>query len=291
MRVRVLTLSLALVIGAHAIGCKSAPKLPWFSSANTATAGASAATTASAAPQLPSEIAKQSEGLTGADPVKITMAPAATMAKTAGGAAPGYIATPNTYPSTGAQDYLSNSAAAMNTASGATAANVAGGAKSSLPYDPTAVPPTSIATASTPANSAVATADRYGMSSQERYGNTYPASTPAYTPGSFPTSSTPNTTQATTATSAASSVAFASSPGTPSTGDRYATGGAPPASPVSSTVPSYSAPVQPASAVASLQPYRPGGTSSYPGTSANYEVATRPGSTSTSTATSSTSYR
>jgi S-DNA-T family DNA segregation ATPase FtsK/SpoIIIE len=284
MRVRVLTLSLALVISGSTIGCKSAPKLPWFSSADTAKTGAAASTTASAAPTLPSEIAKQTEALAaGADTVKITTAPASTTAKTAGGAAPAY--TPSAYPSTGAQDYLSNSAAALKTAASSTLASAATTAKSSLPYNPAAVPPSTSTTVSTPAD-AVPSADRYGLPSQDRYANTYPT-TPAYTPGSFPTSTAPNPSDPTTP----SSVPYAANPSAAPLGDRYAAQNIPSAGPTT-VVPSSTTPtVQPASAVASVQPYRPGGTSSYPGTSANYEVATRPGSTSTSTATNGTLYR
>jgi hypothetical protein len=298
MRVRILTLGLALVIGGSAIGCKSAPKLPWFKSANTATAGAATATTASNAPQLPSEIAKQAEGLAaGVDPVKITTPSAATTAKAVGGAAPAYTATaaPSAYPTTGAQDYLSSSAAALKSAAGSTVAGTAAAAKGSLPYDPMAVPPSSTTAASSPASAPAA--DRYGMPSQDRYANTYPTATPAYTPTSYPASTAlapPTATQSAAvmpATPATSSVPFPSNPDSASLGDRYATQSMPAASPVSTAVPSYTTPVQPASAVASVQPYRPGGTGSYPGTSANYEVATRPGSTSTGTNTSGTLYR
>lgn len=292
MRVRVLTLSLALVVGSSAIGCKSAPKLPWFSSADTAKAGAAAATTASVPPKHPSEIAKQSEALAaGADPVKITTAPATTTAKTAGTAAPAYTAgsMPHSYPSTGAQDYLASSAAALKSAASQTVANSVATTNTALPYNSAAVPPSATTTASTPAGSAATpSVDRYGLSSQDRYANAYPATTPAYTPGSFPTGTAPNVSTSSTTvpatTLASSEPSSASNTNSASLDDRYATRSTP-------TTSVYSTPVQPASAVASVQPYRPGGTSSYPGTSASYEVATRPDSTSTNTNTGGNLYR
>ena len=59
MRVRVITLGLALAICCSSVGCKSAPKMSWWKSGDKA----AATTTAQAGPQLPSEIAKQAEGL------------------------------------------------------------------------------------------------------------------------------------------------------------------------------------------------------------------------------------
>jgi hypothetical protein len=227
--------------------------------------------------------------------VKITTTPAATTAKTAGTAAPSYAANsmPSSYPSTGAQDYLSNSAVALKSAASTTVANSAAAVNSAMPYNPAAVPPSTSTTASATAGSATPSTDRYGVSSQDRYANAYPTTTPAYTPGSFPTGAAPN---GPTSASAASTVTptsnapIASNPTSTTLNDRYATQSLS-TSPVGATVPSYTTPVQPASAVASVQPYRPGGTSSYPGTSANYEVATRPGSTNTSTVTNGTIYR
>lgn len=288
MRVRILTLSLALVIGVNAIGCKSAPKLPWFSSASTTTAGASAATMASTAPQLPSEVAKQAEALAAADPVKITTPAPQTTAATKPGA----------YPSTGAKDYLSTSPAALMTAASPTVSNVATTTKSALPYDPNAVPASSTASMG-PASTTPASTDRYGMLNQDRYANAYPATTSSPVSNSYPNTTTPSAPFAPLIVSTTPEVPmevnagapYASNPESTSLGERYATQNVLTASPVGATPSNYSAQVQPASAVASVQPYRPGGTSSYPGTSASYEVATQPTSTSTGIPAGGTVYR
>jgi hypothetical protein len=232
----------------------------------------------------------------GADTVKIATASTATAAKTAGTAAPAYAANtmPSSYPSTGAQDYLLNSAAALKTAANSTVASTTAAAKAALPYDPTAVPPSTTASVTSSTGSTTANTDRYGMPSQDRYAGTYPETTPAYTPSSSPTGTVPSTTSSTpvaSTVSPTSSVPYATNPNSITLGDRYATQSIPTTATVNTTVPNYSTPVQTASAVANMQPYRPGGTSSYPGTSASYEVATRPGSTSTSTAPSGTLYR
>ena len=107
MQVRLLTASLALVVGCRALGCKSAPKMAWWSSSKGDKVESTAI--AHAAPQLPSEIAKQTEAINTANPVQISTAPAfaantstvnsnvteSAMASTPVGA----------YPSTGAQSY------------------------------------------------------------------------------------------------------------------------------------------------------------------------------------------
>lgn len=270
MRVGIFTLSLALVIGGSAVGCKSAPKLPWSKTADTAPAGASTSTMAAGAPQLPSEIAKQAEGLAANDPVKITTP--STPANTA-------PTTPSGYPSTGAKDYLANAGAVSSPATGPTVANTVAPTKSALPYDPSAVPPPPAAMASTTPTGAQE--NRYGIPSADRYANAYPTTAPAEYPvtGTAPTQSTAAA-PATPNAPVTSSAPFGSSPTSAGLGDRYATQGAPAESVINSGATNDSTSVQPASAVASVQPYRPGGTSSYPGTSANYEVATRPDSTS-----------
>ncbi len=301
MRVSVLTIGLVLAVSCGSLGCKSAPKMSWWKTADKSAAASTAAV--AGAPQLPSEIAKQAEALASADPVKITTpavkapavksAVAAATTAVAGGAAPAYTGTttaPSSYPTTGAQSFVPPTTASAKTAPSTAVVGSMANSKA-LPYDPTNVPPaaaSSVAATSAAIAAAPAQADRYGMAAQDRYANTYPTTTtPAYAPASYPTTkiaSAPTTTPTTNyAANAAvpASVPFAANPGSASTGNRYATQATPVASPVSTTLPSNSPPVQPASAVASVQPYRPGGTTSYPGTSANYEVATRPGTTST----------
>lgn len=308
MRVSLITIGLALAMSCGSLGCKSAPKMSWWKTADNS--AATATTVATGAPQLPSEIAKQTEALASADPVKITT-PAATAPamKTAvatttpggsttpaiGGTAPAYTSAaslPSSYPSTGAKSLVPAATTAASTAvktAAAPAVNNLASASKALPYDPTAVPPaatTSAAALAAAIPSAPTQAERYGVTAQDRYAGTYPTTTtPAYSPTSYPTTNTtsaPTTAPVTNnvaTTPATTSVPFASNPGSVSV-DRYATQTTPMASQGSTALPSSNTPVQTASAVANVQPYRPGGTTSYPGTSANYEVATRPGTTS-----------
>lgn len=295
MRVRVITIGLALAIGCSSLGCKSAPKMSWWKSGDKA----EATTTAQAgAPQLPSEMAKQAEALaTAATPVQIST-PAATAAVPAlKSTAPAYTAStaaPSAYPSTGAPGYVPTTSASTSTA--ASSKSIAA-VSSALPYNPAAVPPaasSAIASTAAATNAAAsAQADRYANAAQDRYA--YPASsTPAYptTPtASYPmTASTPApAAPQSLAATPATSVPFASNPNSTTSDNRYATQPAPTNTPISTNVPSTSTPVQTASAMASVQPYRPGGTSTYPGTSASYEVATRP-DTTTNTASPSSNY-
>lgn len=296
MRVRSLTLTLALAIGCTAVGCKSAPKLPWFGAKDSA---AATATTATEAPQLPSEIAKKAEGLA-ANPVNITTSPTAAATPAAASTAPSYTATSiNAYPNTGVKSYLPSSTAPNSTEPGSTASssiaatasttpNSMATQKSALPYDPNSVPPAPATLASTAApTTPAAPIDRYGMSSADRYTNAYPTTSAIST--TTPASTSVSTNIASTTTT--SGVPFASNPESATLGDRYATQAVPAGTQVSTASPNLgSSTVQPASAIASLQPYRPGGTTSYPGTSANYEVATRPGAT-TATGTNPGVYR
>lgn len=276
MRVRILTVSLAVVIGCAALGCKSAPKMAWWSSSKDAAKVESTAV-AHAAPQLPSEIAKQAESMNSADPVQISTAPAFkpnanAAASGATEAAPPFVASAGAYPSTGAQSYVpTTTSPAASTATTMTASS------SGLPYNPNAVP------AAKSAPSAQSLADSSATPSSnaplaDRYGNSYSQSsepTAPTTSGAVPNFSAPANTMATASTSSASN----------GLGDRYSMSSTPKsASPVTSPS-SEPQQVQTASAIASAEPYRPGGTGTYPAiaaTNARYEVATRPTSPTSS---------
>jgi len=263
MRVRILTASLAVVIGCAALGCKSAPKMAWWSSSKDSSKVESTAV-AHAAPQLPSEIAKQADGMNSANPVQISTAPAFTPNATS--AAPPYIASAGTYPSTGAQSYVpTTTSPAASTATTMTASS------SGLPYNPNAVP----AAKSAPSDQSLAVSSATPSSNAplaDRYGNSYSQSSEPIAPttaGAAPNFSAPTNTMATASTITASN----------SLGDRYSMSSTPTsASPVMSPA-SEPQQVQTASAIASAEPYRPGGTGTYPAiaaTNARYEVATRP---------------
>ncbi|TWU27369.1 hypothetical protein [Bythopirellula polymerisocia] len=265
MQVRLLTASLALVVGCGALGCKSAPKMAWWSSSKGDKVESTAI--AHAAPQLPSEIAKQTEAINTANPVQISTAPAfaantstvnsnvteSAMASTPVGA----------YPSTGAQSYVPRTSAAATTTASTNA----------MPYNPNAVPAAkkssdaqSLATNAT-LNTVNSAADRYGNVATN---TTQPSSASAPASGtSYPNFSSPVSTGATTpAVSSPSGL-----------GDRYSQASTSRPTPSSNSEQKEVQQVQTASAIAAADPYRPGGTATYPSTAtsnAKYEVATRP---------------
>lgn len=283
MRVRILTASLAVVIGCGTLGCKSAPKMSWWSSKDTAKTETTAV--AHAAPQLPSEIAKQSEAINTANPVQISTAPAFATTSNTGGTAPAFAATTapaGAYPSTGAQSYVptTTSQAAASAASTIASSNT-------LPYNPNAVP-----AAKTPPNvQSIAATPSAGMNSSapaDRYGNSYAQSTASFT-ATTPTTNAAPTTQGTLSAAADSYPNFSSptnthvasptSAGSNVLGDRYAMSSSPSVAAPAMSAPSESQQVQTASAIASTEPYRPGGTGTYPAmaaSNARYEVASRP---------------
>ncbi len=286
MQVRILTASLALVIGCGALGCKSAPKMAWWSSSKDSKVESTAV--AHAAPQLPSEVAKQTEGVNSADPVQISSAPAfaANSSNETGnstGAAPAYTATASpsgAYPSTGAQSYVPATNQATLPASSTTALT------SAMPYNPNAVPaPKSDSKMESVASSAIlsnspAVEDRYGSFSTQTTSQAL-ASAPATGTASSPTNGLQNS----NSTSDTAATPYA---GTNSLGDRYAMPNSPTQETKDPVTKASAEPqqVQAASAIASTEPYRPGGTSTYPGiaaSNAQYEVATRPAVTSSST--------
>ena len=270
MRVKILTASLAVVVGCGALGCKSAPKMAWWSSSKDAKVESTAV--AHAAPQLPSEVAKQAEGVNPVDPLQISTAPAFAATTNPVKSSVAEAALASAYPSTGAPSYVPTKSVATTTSP----------SSSAMPYNPNAVPAAKTTTpeqsmaATTNLNSSPAPDDRYG----NRYTqNTEPAAAlaSASETSSYPDFSAPVNNLATSPAMPVSS----------NLGDRYATAAASVA-PSKTIEPSEPQQVQTASAIAASDPYRPGGTGTYPsmGTAnASYEVANRPAAPASSQST------
>ena len=299
MRVTILAAGLAACVGIGSVGCKSMPQMAWWKTASHA--DPESTPVARTAPALPSEIAKQAEGLGKPASVQITggeaspfvpnTAPAAVASATA--------STAGTYPSTGATGYPTTTAPPIPAAAPpATTANLG---SSALPYNPNAVPPAATASAA-PITSPVPNGNRYASTSTPtaaagfgglntaappRYANQIPAAQPPVTNQPFATNpgnllaagtsanavtNSPTTTNANTLAANPSGML----------GDRYAQTGAlsAPAT-VSNAAPVGSGPVATSigTTVASGSSYRPGGTGTYPTTPVNQppiEVAMRP---------------
>lgn len=262
MRITALAVSTVVLFSTVSIGCKSAPKMAWWKNSDAEKVAATEA------PALPSEVAQQASNLAGADPVQISSAPAAV----SGGAAPAFTTSPSGYPDTGAPSYVPATGQVSVPASNSPAAM-----SQTMPYDPSSVPaPNYNATTSVAQSTAVPAAtsgERYGASAA--MGATSPAT-------AYPA---PQAASGYTGTSMAAQQDLAAAAASPEpkasgVGSRYAQSAI--ANTTQQTAPYGGAEsndgVQPASAVASTQPYRPGGTSSYPGSeagNASYEVATR----------------
>lgn len=231
MRKTAITVGLLFLSASTTVGCKSAPKLAWWKSNKT-----DETALAHAAPQLPSDLAKEAD--------------AKSAAQVAGGVAapfkPGATAPAGGYPTTDAPAFTPT-AVASNAATGAAAG----------PYDPSATP--------TPKATTVASSvgDRYGLGTAVGGES---STAPAY--GQAPSYSSTDSLES-----------VASRYGSPA-------GGVSATTPIagSATAPAYSpAAVTPVS-TASVQPYRPGGTSSYSVTAtpdSHVSVASVPGTSST----------
>ncbi len=286
--------AILVALGISSIGCKSMPSLTWWKTASKTNIESTAV--AHTAPELPSEIAIQTEAL-----AATTASPASAATSVA---APYSATAPTAYPSTGAPSFTP--APASNTVAAAPASNSNLGSIA-MPYNPNAVPaPAQAATepaipaasadryaaappaaSYTPANTATATittsspAATGGYPIPESHLNNQMASAPANPAGSSTKSpissgqqfgsSAPQTTGSTTLASATSGL-----------GNRYGNTqvAAPVAAQPSYTAPPTTTPQAPAqTSVASSEPYRPGGTSTYPGDTLSQpalEVASRP---------------
>ena len=298
---------LIALLSFHSVGCKTTEKLAfWKSSENTQT---ESEVLARSAPALPSQIARQAEALA-ATGVNITpssapggvaapysappvAAPTTTLASTA---------PPSSYPSTGVEGYAPVTTQQTPVASSPSSDKLG---TIPMPYNPNSVPaPPTTAPGPSPT---VAPTDRYATAptvgggvaashsqpttttaapsfsaSQDRYGS-YPKTqasiSPATTtsPAAIAPASTTPVQQA--STSRAPGAPVYTNTNTPSTlQDRYGSQS------VASAAPGL-AQSQPITPTPSAAPYRPGGTSDYPGQNA-MEVASRPSAGSSDSETS-----
>jgi len=305
MRKTILTASLAAWVGVSAIGCKSMPSLTWWKTAKKNDAASTAV--AHTAPALPSDVAIQTEGLAAAK----TAAPTGTAAPFASTAAPfasttASGVTPAAYPNTGVPGYPTTSAPSFTSnvpasypstsPSGFASTPTANLGSIALPYNPNAAPPA--ATIATAPAATAPSADRYTATSTPSFSTSNNLSTSAAPYGDTSsrygsqTASTASTAPSYTPVSIPTKTAPANNIGASQTGavgDRYAQAAATTAA-VTTAPPAQTAPKassQPITqTVATGEPYRPGGTSSYPGASQeeqNYELAARPKGTNAST--------
>jgi hypothetical protein len=297
MRGTILTASLAVLVAVSSVGCKSMPSLTWWRTADNSNANATAV--AHAAPALPSDVAIQNEGLV-IDTAPVTGGAAAPFAATAAPAV-----SPTGYPNTGAPSYsstIAGSAPAMPAMNDSNLGTI------DMPYNPNGVPPAATVAAAPPA-AAPPTANRYAAPSApaytptttpansspqmadagSRYGTQTPANTtPAYSPPPA-TSYAPPTAQAAAPPASSYEATNYNATLTSATGelgDRYA-------QPATTTAAPAAQPTNPVSqeqAIATSEPYRPGGTSTYPGAvgvPSNYEMAVRPEAPATTPGSSS----
>ncbi len=281
MRGKFLAASLAVLVGGSSIGCKTMPNMAWWKTASKDAPEANVL--AHSAPALPSEIAKQVEGLSTSSSEQLAGGTAAPFMPTAPVASVASTTAPGPYPSTEAPTFTPPTAPVATVPAAPSSANLGSLA---MPYNPNAVPPAAnaVAPAATPPN-----VDRYAAapttgSSTKPPATPYPSTASRY---GEQVAATPVANVSVPTTSAASQLTapnFVDSP-TASLGGRYAQTAAvevPTASlPVDNSlaVPTVT-PTSPATTtVAEASPYRPGGTSSYPTTPsvpASVQIASRP---------------
>ncbi len=281
MRGKVLVASLALLLAGSSVGCKTTSNMAWWRTAGKD--APEAEVLARSAPELPSEIAKQAEGLA-----------ANTSEQLAGGVAAPFVpggnalpaadvaatTAPGAYPSTSAPSFTPTTPAATTAPATASLGSLA------MPYNPNAVPPAaatttpvaappgasryaSVATSpATPSNNAALPAASY-PDTPSRYGQQVASAATATT--DTPQTSTPPSTQTaalpTTASGAAAKL-----------GDRYAAVVPSASLPVNNSLAEPATPtIPPKTTLTEAAPFRPGGTSTYPAAvQAPVQVATRP---------------
>jgi hypothetical protein len=303
MKHTALAAGLAALLGTSSLGCKTAPKLAFWKSDKSAESTA----LASSAPQLPSDLAKNEPAASAAQVAGGTAAPfvPGQAARTASVAASS--AAPPKYPSTEAPAFSAGATNQLARTSGigsgpqAKSANLGSIA---MPYNPSATPTPKAATSSA---ALMAGADRY---SSGLAGASTTATLPNY--GQAPSGAALADAAKTAATSDTNSVAnsyapvaqVGMTPVAPYIPPRYGTtpvttaaATAPTATTPAATVAATTPAMTPSAVLtASAQPYRPGGTSTYPGatpavasTPAPVQVATRPGVNATPTTNTATS--
>lgn len=256
MRNTIVAASVAVCLTTLTLGCKTAPKLAFWKSGDSADVESTAL--AHSAPSLPADVAKQAEALASSSPaIDMSTTPAAASAAAAPpySPAPAYVppaasvaSTPATsvgsgtksapsFPTTGAASYATTTPSAAPKVAAATPPALYNRDQSAdlgsvdMPYNPNAVPPArkpAAAVASAPTTSP-ATADRYGSAS---LASTYPATSTPAAP-SFNSGSSSKAMPSTAATS----------PSLPaSSGDRYSNAATSPAPSTTNPAPAYSSP-------------------------------------------------
>jgi hypothetical protein len=291
MKKTTLIAGLMALVGAGSLGCKSTPKMAWWKSDKSAESTAVAHT----APALPSDIAKTSASGSAAAAAGGEAAPfvASQVARSSATSATS-SATPASYPSTDAPpfspDTATRIASATAGASGTAAPSSSGnlGSIAAAPYNPS-TPPRSTLPATT--GSAPIPESRYGAlaSNIPSYGQSAAASTIASAAGSSssvpgvpsfdaPAPSYSQTPQATPATASQTAGQLVNSPAS-----RYGepVAGAVDAAASVAAGAANTVRTAPYAVATTAQPYRPGGTGTYPSTisataSTVPMIATRP---------------
>lgn len=216
--------TLVTICAAGVVGCKSTSQLAWWKSANKSDIE-STAMAHSAAPQLPSEAARQAEGLAvnvspptaGGGAVPFVPGNATALASTVASTAMP-ASSPASYPATGMPSHAMATTANAHTHATNSATQMASSHVGTLamPYDPNAVPQSSGEVVAQVASPTVS-AERYGAASHA----TTPATStpPAYTPmgsealASTTPASVPPAYQSTNSRYAATSVPTSTIPG------------------------------------------------------------------------------
>jgi hypothetical protein len=313
-----------LIFTASAVGCRTTSKFPWVTMASKTAAETTAESTAVAhsAPALPSDLAKKSQ-VAAPSSAQLAGGEAAPWVPNANATAQATRPAASNYPTTAAPAFspeAAKQAAGSTVASAAKEASSANLGSIAMRYDPTKAPPTSttaaVAQATTPT-----TADRYGATTSAPAAGAAQrttdviASAPSF--GGFPSGSRYGVPAASADATAQASAAPAASapaatkPGVISPSNRYAQ--AAPATTVAAGTTTaapanrYANTATPASAIAEVpatgaastapkavevaaatQPFRPGGTSTYPSVPS---LASRPqsGASSSTTAPAPTS--
>jgi hypothetical protein len=262
MKRTTLAMGLMVLLGIGQVGCKSASSLAWWKNNRSAESTA----IAHSAPALPSDAAKKAEArptnaaqLAGGDaaPYKPTTAPAAIAATST---------TPANYPKTSAPAFTPSAAAQVAATTPTAPANNASLGSIAMPYDPSKAPQAKSTT--TVAATAAPVADRYGAALANVAATTAPAAAPTLDPAVQVNQAVAAAT-GTVDHYASAAAGAAQGAVSPYVEDRY---GIAPTTPSGAAGALASATT--AGAVVST-PYRPGGTSTYPG--GNLDATLQPG--------------
>ncbi|NOY42345.1 MAG: hypothetical protein GXP26_10980 [Planctomycetes bacterium] len=237
---------------------------------------------ARSAPDLPSEIAKQVEGLAASTSEQIAggvAAPFVPGSSTLPAATVATATNPGPYPSTAAPSFTPTTPTTAAVPAAPATANLGSLA---MPYNPNAVPPA--AATATPVT-APATVDRYASASTPSNVST-PGNNAALPAASYPSTASRYGQQVASAAGAAMNMPMAQTATPPTSasgiaaklGDRYAAAVPAASLPINNSLAEPATPtIPPITAVTEATPFRPGGTSTYPAAvQSPMQVATRP---------------